>query len=102
MSEPAPAAGPETPWRLVLALAGARRLALILALMFAVALTEGFGLLLMVPILQSLEPGAAPGGIAAWLPLGGQPLAALRSRCSSRWSPPARWRGAGNASRARG
>ena len=77
MSEPAPTAGPETPWRLVLALAGARRLALILALMFAVALTEGFGLLLMVPILQSLEPGAAPGGIAAWLPLGGQPLAAL-------------------------
>jgi len=54
---------------MVLHLAGARRVAAILALMLVIALTEGIGLLLLVPVLQALDPGAAAdGGPAGLLP----------------------------------
>ena len=67
MSEAAPTqpggtAPRETPWRMVLQLAGVPRLALILALMLATAVTEGVGLLLLVPVLQALDPAAGTGG----------------------------------------
>ena len=58
----------ETPWGMVARLAGAPRIALILALMLVTALTEGFGLLLLVPILQALDPAAPAGGLAGMLP----------------------------------
>ena len=58
----------ERPWRLVYRLAGAPRMALILALMLTTSLTEGVGLLLLVPILQALDPGASAGSLARLLP----------------------------------
>jgi len=66
------------PWRTLFRLAGPARVALILALMLVSSLTEGVGLLLLVPVLQSLDPGAAPGaGFGALLPGGEAPLAVL-------------------------
>jgi ATP-binding cassette subfamily C protein len=57
----------ESPWQMVLAFARPGRAALVLALMLLVGLTEGLGLLMIVPILQSLVPGAVvPGGLG-WL-----------------------------------
>ena len=69
----------ETPWRMVFRLAGAPRVALILVLMLTTALTEGIGLLLLVPMLQSLDGGGGAGGgaLGRLLPLGSQPLAVL-------------------------
>lgn len=58
----------ERPWSLVYRLAGAPRIALILALMLTTSLTEGVGLLLLVPILQALDPGASAGSLARLLP----------------------------------
>ena len=57
----------ESPWRMALELAGPGRAALVLALMLLVGLTEGLGLLMLVPILQSLVPGAAMPGALGWL-----------------------------------
>jgi ATP-binding cassette subfamily C protein len=68
----------ETPWRMVLRLAGGRRVALILALMLATSLTEGVGLLLLVPILQALDPNAASAGsFGSLLPAGLRSLGML-------------------------
>jgi ATP-binding cassette, subfamily C, bacterial len=41
-----------------------RNVAVLVALMIASALTEGIGLLLLVPILGALDPGSAAGGVA--------------------------------------
>ena len=63
---------------MVLRLAGAPRLALILALMLVTALTEGIGLLLLVPVLQALDPGAAStGGLGELIPPGLRSLGTL-------------------------
>jgi ATP-binding cassette subfamily C protein len=67
----------ESPWAIVLRLAGAPRVALILALMLVTALTEGFGLLLLVPILQALDPATPAGGLAGLLPPALQSLGML-------------------------
>jgi ATP-binding cassette subfamily C protein len=54
---------------MVLGLAGTPRVALILALMLVTAVTEGVGLLLLVPVLQALDPGApSNAGLSALLP----------------------------------
>jgi len=74
----APTAPREAPWRLVLDLAGIPRVALLLTLMLVSALTEGVGLLLLVPVLQSLEAKNQAGIWSENLPLlGQQPLAIL-------------------------
>ena len=57
----------EKPWRMALALARPGRTLLVLALMLLVGLTEGLGLLMIVPILQSLVPGAAVPDVFARL-----------------------------------
>jgi ATP-binding cassette subfamily C protein len=58
----------ESPWRIALDLAGRGRTLLVLLLMLFVGLTEGLGLLMIVPILQSLVPGsAAPGALGPLL-----------------------------------
>ena len=63
---------------MVLGLAGPGRVALILALMLTSALTEGIGLILLVPVLQSLDAGGAgAGGLGGLVPLGSQPLGVL-------------------------
>jgi ATP-binding cassette subfamily C protein len=49
---------------------------LVLGLMLVVGLTEGLGLLMIVPILQSLVPGEALPGTLAWL-VGARDLPAL-------------------------
>ena len=60
-----------SPWRTVLDLAGRPRVALIMAQMLLVGLTEGVGLLLLVPILESLDQADASSGIVGrLLPLG--------------------------------
>jgi ATP-binding cassette subfamily C protein len=63
---------------MLVGLAGAGRVALILVLMVIVGLTEGIGLLLLVPILQSLDTGQGPSGaIARLLPFGHASLGLL-------------------------
>ncbi len=57
----------ESPWRMAFGLAGPGRTMLVLALMLFVGLTEGLGLLMIVPILQSLVPGATAPRALAWL-----------------------------------
>ena len=62
--------------RTLLDLAGRRRAAGLLALMIAAALTEGVGLVMLVPLLAVLAPGSAPAGkLAAMLTEIGVPLA---------------------------
>lgn len=62
--------------RTLLDLAGPRRAALLLALMIAAALTEGIGLVMLVPLLTVLAPSSAPAGKLAALMAGtGLPLA---------------------------
>ena len=61
--------------RTLLDLAGRRRVAVLLALMIAAALTEGIGLVMLVPLLAVLAPGSAPAGkFAAFLASTGLPL----------------------------
>ena len=64
-------------FRTLFELTGRRRAAGLLALMIAAALTEGLGLIMLVPLLAVLAPGAAPGGgkLAALLDKTGLPLA---------------------------
>jgi len=64
-------------FRTLLELTGRRRAAGLFALMIAAALTEGLGLIMLVPLLAVLAPGAAPGGgkLAALLESTGLPLA---------------------------
>ena len=65
-----------TPLRTLLDLAGRRRTAALFALMIAAALTEGVGLVMLVPLLAVLAPGSAPAGkLAAMLGGIGLPLA---------------------------
>ena len=62
--------------RILLELAGRRRTAALLALMIAAALTEGVGLIMLVPLLAVLAPGSAPAGkLTAMLSGIGLPLA---------------------------
>ncbi len=51
-----------------------RRLLLLMALMLACGLTEGLGLLLLVPWLQWMQSGVVPAGLSAWLPLHSMPI----------------------------
>ncbi|HEY6814996.1 MAG TPA: hypothetical protein VI168_05610, partial [Croceibacterium sp.] len=69
----------QSPWRSALGYARRGRIALVVGLMLLVGLTEGLGLLMLVPILQSLVPGAAAPGALGWLPggVGSLPLPAL-------------------------
>ena len=61
--------------RTLLYLAGRRRVAGLLALMIAAALTEGVGLVMLVPLLAVLAPGSAPAGkLAAAMAGFGVPL----------------------------
>jgi len=63
---------------MMLGLVSGPRVALVLGLMLVSALTEGVGLLLLVPVLQSLDAsGASSGGLSDLIPFGPQPLAAL-------------------------
>ena len=65
-----------TTLRTLLDLAGRRRTAALFALMIAAALTEGVGLVMLVPLLAVLAPGSAPAGkLAAMLGGIGLPLA---------------------------
>jgi hypothetical protein len=65
---------------MVLGLAGAPRVGLILFLMLLTALTEGIGLLLLVPVLQALDPGsAAAGGLGELVPEWARSLGPLLS-----------------------
>ena len=65
-----------TALRSLLDLAGRRRTAALLALMVAAALTEGVGLVMLVPLLAVLVPGSAPAGkLGAVLAGIGVPLA---------------------------
>src|SRR6478609_4872077 len=57
----------ESPRRMALALARPGRAALVLVLMLLVGFTEGLGLLMIVPILQSLVPGSGVPGALGWL-----------------------------------
>lgn len=57
----------EKPWRMALELARPGRALLVLGLMVFVGFTEGLGLLMIVPILQSLVPASAPPGALARL-----------------------------------
>jgi ATP-binding cassette subfamily C protein len=57
----------ENPWRMALTLARPGRALLVLVLMLLVGLTEGLGLLMIVPILQSIVPGATVPGMLGWL-----------------------------------
>jgi ATP-binding cassette subfamily C protein len=57
----------ESPWRVALALAGPGRALTVVLLMLFTGFTEGLGLLMIVPILQTLVPGAAPPGALGWL-----------------------------------
>jgi len=68
-----------TPWRMAFGYARPRRIVLVVSLMLLVGLTEGLGLLMIVPILQSLVPGAETPGTLGWLTggVGAFPLAAL-------------------------
>ena len=62
--------------RTLLALAGARRTGWLLALMVASAISEGIGLVLLVPLLAVLTPGTTPPAkLAALLNAAGIPLA---------------------------
>jgi ATP-binding cassette subfamily C protein len=73
--QPHPSAAPvsrESAWRMALEFARPGRALLVLALMIVVGLSEGLGLLMIVPILQSLVPGEALPGVLAWLD--GKPL----------------------------
>ena len=61
----APPVSGESAWRMALQFARPERALLLLALMIAAGLREGLGLLMIVPILQSLVPGEAlPGALA--------------------------------------
>ena len=57
----------ENPWRIALGLAGPGRALAVVLLMLFTGFTEGLGLLMIVPILQSLVPGAATPGALGWL-----------------------------------
>src|SRR5688572_25705894 len=64
----------ENPWRMALELARPGRALLVLALMLLVGLTEGLGLLMIVPILQTLVPGeATPGALGSLVGEAGAP-----------------------------
>ena len=61
-----------------MALAGTWRMVGILALMLLVGLTEGIGLLMLVPMLESLAPTGQPAGaMTRWLPVQMAPLPVL-------------------------
>ncbi len=67
------------PWRTALGLAGPGRALIVVLLMLFTGFTEGLGLLMIVPILQSLVPGSSTPGGLAWLfdVVGAPPLGAL-------------------------
>ncbi len=63
-------------WRILFDLAGRRRVALLLGLMVLAALSEGAGLIMLVPLLAVLAPGSASAGpLPALLAAVGVPLA---------------------------
>ena len=88
---------------MALDLARPGRTALVLVLMLLVGFTEGLGLLMIVPILQSLVPGAGTRGALGWLfGAAGPPalgvllavfvlLVALRTRALAAMDATARW-----------
>lgn len=51
-----------------------KKLALLLLLMFACGLTEGLGLMLLVPWLHWMQSGDMPANLPAWLPMQVMPL----------------------------
>ena len=55
-------------WRTLLAEAGARKLLVVSALTLLSGLSEGLALLLLAPLIQSLNPAGAIGGGTTWLP----------------------------------
>jgi len=57
-------------WRTLLTQAGAREMLLTSALTLLSGLTEGLALLLLAPLIQSLDPASGPiGGAMAWVPV---------------------------------
>src|SRR6478609_5601249 len=57
----------ESPWRIALDLAGPGRALAVVLMMLFTGFTEGIGLLMIVPILQSLVPGSTTPGSLGWL-----------------------------------